>query len=182
MVKLPVVPGHEISATVEAGHGRRSGNPQEGYALYGKSLYHCEHCSSCRNGRPNACRYNQTLGVQRDGAMSEYIVVPWQKVIADDAISERNFTLVEPMSVGFHAVSRAAVTDLDVVMVIGCGMIGIGALVRAALRVHGLLPWMWMMRSCSLQKGWEPSTRSTPPRRMYTHAFRGSPVTWGPTS
>ena len=40
----------------------------------------------------------------------------------------------EPMSVGFHAVSRAEVTDLDVVMVIGCGMIGVGAVVRAALR------------------------------------------------
>ena len=82
----------------------------------------CGHCSSCRNGRPNACRHNQTFGVQRDGAMCEYIVVPWQKVIADDAISPRDFCLVEPMSVGFHAIDRAQVTDLDVV------------LVRAALR------------------------------------------------
>ena len=38
------------------------------------------------------------------------------------------------MSVGFHAVSRAQVTDIDTVMVIGCGMIGIGAIIRAALR------------------------------------------------
>lgn len=38
------------------------------------------------------------------------------------------------MSVGFHAVSRAQVTDLDIVMVIGCGMIGVGAIVRAAIR------------------------------------------------
>ena len=38
------------------------------------------------------------------------------------------------MSVGFHAVSRAQVTDIDVVMVIGCGMVGMGAIVRAALR------------------------------------------------
>jgi len=66
--------------------------------------------------------------------MSEYIVVPWQKVIADEAISAMNFTLVEPMSVGFHAVSRAMVTDVDVVMIIGCGMIGIGAVVRAVVR------------------------------------------------
>ena len=42
--------------------------------------------------------------------------------------------LVEPMSVGFHAVSRAEVTDIDVVMVIGCGMVGMGAIVRSALR------------------------------------------------
>jgi threonine dehydrogenase-like Zn-dependent dehydrogenase len=66
--------------------------------------------------------------------MCEYIRVPWTKVLADEAISPRDFTLVEPMSVGFHAVSRAEVTDLDTVMVIGCGMIGVGAVVRAALR------------------------------------------------
>jgi threonine dehydrogenase-like Zn-dependent dehydrogenase len=38
------------------------------------------------------------------------------------------------MSVGFHAVNRAQVTDIDVVMVVGCGMVGMGAVVRAALR------------------------------------------------
>jgi threonine dehydrogenase-like Zn-dependent dehydrogenase len=38
------------------------------------------------------------------------------------------------MSVGFHAVSSAQVTDIDVVMVIGCGMVGMGAIVRSALR------------------------------------------------
>jgi threonine dehydrogenase-like Zn-dependent dehydrogenase len=38
------------------------------------------------------------------------------------------------MSVGFHAVDRAQVTDTDTVMVIGCGMIGLGAITRASLR------------------------------------------------
>jgi threonine dehydrogenase-like Zn-dependent dehydrogenase len=38
------------------------------------------------------------------------------------------------MSVGFHAVSRAQVTDSDTVLVFGCGMIGVGAIVRASLR------------------------------------------------
>ena len=38
------------------------------------------------------------------------------------------------MSVGFHAVERGAVSDIDTVMVIGCGMVGLGAVVRSALR------------------------------------------------
>ena len=38
------------------------------------------------------------------------------------------------MSVGFHAVDRGQVTDADTVLVIGCGMIGGGAIVRASLR------------------------------------------------
>ena len=42
--------------------------------------------------------------------------------------------MVEPMSVGFHAVARAMVTEVDTVMVIGCGMVGLGAVVGAASR------------------------------------------------
>ena len=79
------------------------------------------------------CRFNQTLGVQRDGAMRDY-GSPWNKVIVDEAISSRDLALVEPLSIGFHAVSRARVTDGDSVMVIGCGMIGMGAIIRSVRR------------------------------------------------
>ena len=134
MVKLPVIPGHEIGAVVEAVTEGVPDNIQPGMPCTVNPYTSCGHCPSCRNGRPNACQFNQTFGVQRDGAMCEYISVPWQKVIVDKDISLKYFTLVEPMSVGFHAIARAQVTDLDIVLVIGCGMIGIGALVRAALR------------------------------------------------
>ncbi|MDR0658810.1 MAG: zinc-binding alcohol dehydrogenase family protein [Mediterranea sp.] len=134
MVRLPVIPGHEIGATIETVGRGVPADIRPGMSCTINPYTSCGHCPSCRNGRPNACRLNQTLGVQRDGAMCEYIVAPWQKVIADDALTPRRFALVEPMSVGFHAVSRAQVTDTDIVMVVGCGMIGIGALVRAVLR------------------------------------------------
>lgn len=134
MVKLPVIPGHEIGAVIESVGEDVPSYLKAGIPCTVNPYTACGSCSSCRNGRPNACRYNQTFGVQRDGAMCEYIAVPWSKVIADREISPRDFALVEPMSVGFHAVARAEVTDLDTVMVIGCGMIGVGAIVRAALR------------------------------------------------
>ena len=60
--------------------------------------------------------------------------MPWEKVIPAGLLTPRECALVEPMSVGFHAVSRSQVTDIDVVLVIGCGMVGMGAIVRAALR------------------------------------------------
>jgi threonine dehydrogenase-like Zn-dependent dehydrogenase len=82
----------------------------------------------------NACQHNETLGVQRWGAMCEYLSLPWEKVIPAGDLTPRTCALIEPMSVGFHAVNRAQVTDIDVVMVIGCGMVGMGAVVRAALR------------------------------------------------
>lgn len=134
MVKMPVIPGHEISAVIEKTTTGVPDTIREGMACTVNPYTNCGECPSCRNGRANACQFNQTLGVQRDGAMSEYIVVPWRKVIVDDAVSSRDLALIEPLSVGFHAVSRANVTDLDIVMVIGCGMIGLGAVIRSVLR------------------------------------------------
>ncbi|MDR1098334.1 MAG: zinc-binding alcohol dehydrogenase family protein [Tannerella sp.] len=134
LVKLPVVPGHEIGAVVEAVAEDVGDTLQPGLHVTVNPYTNCGYCPACRNGRPNACEFNRTLGVQRDGAMSEYLLAPRNKVIADPAIAVRDLALVEPMSVGFHAVDRAGVTDSDVVTVIGCGMIGVGAIVRAAIR------------------------------------------------
>ncbi len=134
LVKLPIIPGHEIGAVIEAVADGVPSGLQPGMHATVNPYTSCGHCPACRNSRPNACEFNQTFGVQRDGAMSDYLLVPWEKVIADPAVSVRDFALVEPMSVGFHAVSRAEVTDLDTVMVIGCGMIGVGAIVRTAIR------------------------------------------------
>lgn len=134
LVKYPVIPGHEIGATVAAVSEGVPSSIQPGMPCTANPYTNCGNCPSCRNGKPNACQFNQTFGVQRDGAMQEYIAVPWQKVIVDKNLSSLDFALVEPMSVGFHAVSRAEVTDLDFVLVIGCGMIGVGAIVRSVLR------------------------------------------------
>ena len=134
MVKLPVIPGHEVGAVIEE---VGAGVPEElkpGMNVTLNPYTNCGHCASCRNGRVNACEHNETLGVQRNGVMCEYAVLPWTKIIPAGDISPRDCALIEPMSVGFHAVSRAAVTDNEYVMVIGCGMVGMGAVVRAALR------------------------------------------------
>ena len=134
MAKSPVIPGHEIGAVIEAVGAGVPDFLQTGMTVTVNPYTACGTCPSCRRGRPNACRSNQTLGVQRDGAMREYMAVPWEKVIPAGTLSTRDSALVEPMSVGFHAVSRGAVIDTDTVMVIGCGMVGLGAVVRAALR------------------------------------------------
>ncbi len=131
----PVVPGHEIGATVEAiGSAVPEGLFHKGMHVTVNPYTACGKCPSCRRRRPNCCRDNQTLGVQRHGAMQEYIAVPWEKIVEAEGLSVKECALIEPMSVGFHAVARGEVTDIDTVMVIGCGMIGLGAIVRAALR------------------------------------------------
>ena len=134
MVKLPVVPGHEVGAVIKAVGSAVPDALKPGMVVTVNPYTNCGKCASCRNGRVNACEHNETLGVQRWGAMREQICLPWEKVIPAGLLTSRECALVEPMSVGFHAVSRAAVTDIDVVMVIGCGMVGMGAIVRSAQR------------------------------------------------
>lgn len=134
MVEYPRVPGHEISATIISLGEEVPDGFKAGQAVTVVPYTNCGQCSSCRKGRFNACRYNQTLGVQRDGAMQEFIAVPWQKLLADDRLSALELAMVEPLTVGFHAIDRGKVTDTDTVMVFGCGMIGAGAIIGAALR------------------------------------------------
>ena len=134
MVKMPVVPGHEVGAEIVSVGKNVPEGLKPGMTVTVNPYTNCGKCASCRNGRVNACLHNETLGVQRWGAMREYLVLPWEKVIPAGLLTPRTCALIEPMSVGFHAVNRAQVTDIDVVLVIGCGMVGMGAIVRSALR------------------------------------------------
>ncbi|MCK4748527.1 MAG: zinc-binding alcohol dehydrogenase family protein, partial [Bacteroidales bacterium] len=134
MVQYPRIPGHEISGVIEEiGIGSPDGF-KAGEPVTLVPYTSCGQCPACRKGRSYACQFNQTLGVQRDGAMQEYISVPWQKILKAPNLNALELAMVEPLTVGFHAIDRGRLTDSDVVMILGCGMIGAGAIVRAALR------------------------------------------------
>ncbi len=134
LVTYPRIPGHEVAATIlECGEGVPE-HLKPGMDVTVLPYTSCGACSSCLHGRVNACRFNETLGVQRDGAMTERIAIPWQKVVLPEGLLLEELVLVEPLTVGFHAVERSRVTDSDVVVVFGCGMVGLGAVIRAALR------------------------------------------------
>lgn len=132
LVTYPRIPGHEIAATLEfvPENDLRLG---AGMDVTMSPYTNCGRCSACRNGRFNACRYNQTLGVQRDGAMRERFSMPVGKLYTAGLPIEE-LCLVEPLTVGFHAVSRGRVTDADVVAIYGCGGVGLGAVCAAAFR------------------------------------------------
>jgi 2-desacetyl-2-hydroxyethyl bacteriochlorophyllide A dehydrogenase len=134
MVSYPRIPGHEIAATIEESGAEVPAHLTPGLLVTVVPYTTCGQCPSCRSGRVNACQFNQTLGVQRDGALCEYLVVPWEKVLYSQKLTAQEYALVEPLSVGFHAVERGRITDADTVAVFGAGMIGLGAIAGAALR------------------------------------------------
>ena len=132
MVTYPRIPGHEVAATV----AETNPNAPEwaaGTAVTLSPYSNCGRCAACLRDRPNACQFNQTLGVQRDGALTERIVVPASRLFRAD-LTLKELCLVEPLTVGFHAAARGRVEARDTVAVFGCGGVGLGAVAGAAFR------------------------------------------------
>jgi threonine dehydrogenase-like Zn-dependent dehydrogenase len=132
LVTYPRIPGHEIAATLERVPANDLGLV-EGMDVTMSPYTSCGACTACLQGRVNACRFNQTLGVQRDGALRERIAMPLEKLYAADLPIEE-LCLVEPLTVGCHAAARGRVTAADTVAIYGCGGVGLGAVSAAAFR------------------------------------------------
>ncbi|MBP5795267.1 MAG: alcohol dehydrogenase catalytic domain-containing protein, partial [Bacteroidales bacterium] len=75
MVSYPRIPVHEIGAVIEALGSDVPDTFLPGQTVTLNPYTNCGKCASCRRGRPNACENNETLGVQRNGAMQEYICI-----------------------------------------------------------------------------------------------------------
>ncbi|MBI5852329.1 MAG: alcohol dehydrogenase catalytic domain-containing protein [Planctomycetes bacterium] len=134
LVAYPRIPGHEIAAEIEAIGDGVPARWRRGAAVTVNPYSSCGTCASCRRGRPNACRNNQTLGVQRDGALRPTLIVPHDKLLEAPGLSELRLAMVEPLSVGGHATRRTAVATGDIVLILGCGAVGLGAVLGAARR------------------------------------------------
>ena len=133
--EYPNILGHEVGAVIE-----ELGEDVPSHLRIGSkvTLYPylaCGTCVACRKGRPNACKTNKTMGVRRPGAMTRFVCAPWQDLFVSDQLSVRELALAEPLTVGFHAVARGRVDSQDIVAVLGCGIVGLGA-VAAAVNRH----------------------------------------------
>jgi threonine dehydrogenase-like Zn-dependent dehydrogenase len=128
----PRIPGHEVSGIIVAKGEKVPDSIDKGaqVTLFPYSV--CGICPACRTGRPNCCQFNQTLGLQRDGALASRFAIHYGKVFASRQLSLKELVLIEPLSVGYHAANRGRVTEMDSVLVIGCGTIGMGVVAAAA--------------------------------------------------
>ncbi len=132
LVSYPRIPGHELGCTIEALGAAVPEEFRVGQNVLVHPYQNCGECSACQQGRPNCCRDNQTLGVQRNGGMTELLAVPSDKLYTSEKLSLREMALVEPLTIGYHAVMRGRVAAGDTVGVFGCGAIGIGVIAAAA--------------------------------------------------
>ena len=87
--------------------------------------FNCGHCIACRTGKPNCCKHLQVCGVHADGGMVEYLSVPSSSLLHGEGLTVDELALVEPLAIGAHGASRAAIEPGEFVLVIGAGPIGL---------------------------------------------------------
>ena len=93
----------------------------------------CGDCIACRNNKPNCCTSLNVLGVHIDGGMKEYMTIPTSHLLNANTITDDDAALVEPLSIGAHAVTRANLVKGQTVLVIGAGPIGLAVMKFAKL-------------------------------------------------
>lgn len=126
----PRIPGHEFSAQIVRippnDRGLKAGD-----VVTCNPYFNCGRCYACRKGLVNACTDNQTMGVQRDGAFCEYIVMPVERIISGKGLSAQPLALIEPFAISQHAMSRCPMKKDDKLFITGAGPIGLFALLAA---------------------------------------------------
>jgi threonine dehydrogenase-like Zn-dependent dehydrogenase len=138
----PIIMGHEASGVVET-VGRKAQGVTVGDRITFDSTVYCNQCPACRQGRVNLCQDREVLGVstptfRRNGAMAEYVVVPWWIIHRlPDAVSFEEAALIEPAAVGLHAARITPIEVNDVVAVVGVGQIGLFAMQGARVKGAG---------------------------------------------
>lgn len=122
-IKPPLVVGHEFVGEIAA-LGPLTKGFQIGEIVTGEGHLVCGHCRNCLAGRRHLCRDTQGLGIHRQGAFADFLVLPVENVWhADPAIAEDVYGCFDPLG---NAVHTALTYDLvgEDVLITGAGPIG----------------------------------------------------------
>ncbi|QFZ23893.1 L-threonine 3-dehydrogenase [Saccharothrix syringae] len=131
-VRAPLVLGHEfVGEVVETGAavtGVRVGD-----LVSGEGHLVCGTCRNCKAGRRHLCANTRGLGVHRDGAFAEYVVLPEENAWVHRAPVDLDVAAIfDPFGNAVHTALSFPVIGEDV-LITGAGPIGIMA---AAVAKH----------------------------------------------
>ncbi|MFA0810596.1 L-threonine 3-dehydrogenase [Microbulbifer epialgicus] len=131
-IPVPMVVGHEYVGEV-VGMGQEVVGFQMGDRVSGEGHITCGHCRNCRAGRRHLCRNTYGVGVDRQGAFAEYLVIPALNAFKiPDNISDDLASIFDPLGNAVHTALSFDLVGEDV-LITGAGPIGIMA---AAVAKH----------------------------------------------
>lgn len=121
----PLVIGHEaVGEIIQI--GENSKGLKCGDRVVMEPYIGCGKCYACRQNRYNACVYLKTYGVHMDGMMTEKVMVPLEKIYKiPESITDEQACMIEPFTIGIHAVHKAEITKGEKCLIIGAGTIGL---------------------------------------------------------
>jgi threonine 3-dehydrogenase len=124
-LRPPVIVGHEFAGAIAqlGSEADAAGLLAVGDLVTAEGHIVCGHCLQCRLGAAHLCRRTQIIGVDRDGAFADYIVMPASNVMKLDGIPTEIGAIMDPMGNAVHTVLEAEVPG-STVLVLGCGPIG----------------------------------------------------------
>lgn len=135
-----VVPGHEITGTIVQLDDEASAHwdVQVGDRVVVEQIVPCWNCYYCNNGDYHMCAPHRMYGFTRgnNGGMEEYMVMTKPSLVykISKDIPPAHAAFAEPLSCSLHAVERAQILFDDVVVVAGCGPIGLSMIAGAAAK------------------------------------------------
>jgi 2-desacetyl-2-hydroxyethyl bacteriochlorophyllide A dehydrogenase len=116
----PLIPGHELAGTIEeVGEGVKSF--QAGARVTVIPNIPCGSCSYCLEGMKNQCPNRTAVGITRDGAYADYVVVPAASVCPIGDLPAPVATFIEPLACVLRGVERVQVKAGQKVMILGTG-------------------------------------------------------------
>ncbi|WP_433221580.1 alcohol dehydrogenase catalytic domain-containing protein [Microtetraspora malaysiensis] len=133
-----VIPGHEFVGEIvqlDEEAARRWG-VEVGDRVVSEQIVPCGECRYCVRGEYWMCAPHQMYGFKRrhPGGMASYMVFPAQALVykISKELPPAHAAFTEPLSCALHAVERGNIRFEDVVVVAGCGPIGLGMIAGAA--------------------------------------------------
>lgn len=129
-VEYPFIIGHECAGVVERVGASVSG-VKPGDLIAVDPAICCMSCDQCQAGRYNTCRNLLFLGCpgQAEGCLTEYIVMPERNCLpVGTHLSKDDVVIIEPLSVGIHAIDQCASIEGAAIAILGVGPIGLSVL------------------------------------------------------
>jgi len=135
-----VIPGHEFVGEIVQldDEAAQRWGVEVGDRVVSEQIVPCWKCRYCLRGEYWMCAPHDLYGFKRrnPGGMASYMIYPVEALVykVSKSLAPAHAAFAEPLSCALHAVERASIQFEDVVVVAGCGPIGLGMIAGAAAK------------------------------------------------